>query len=206
VIQQSLGTSRSTIIINLCSLGNNIIGICWGLFVIIWIVTAISTKRSVYRENPGQRLRYMLLLVVSCVLLFDARRLPYPFDLRLIACNDIIAVACMVACIAGLVFCIWARLILGRNWSGAITLKEDHELIERGPYRIVRHPIYTGLLVMFFATAIFSARIGGLLGLPLVFASFWMKLRDEERLMLKQFPDQYAAYERRTKRLIPFVL
>jgi protein-S-isoprenylcysteine O-methyltransferase Ste14 len=96
--------------------------------------------------------------------------------------------------------------ILGRHWSGTVTLKEDHELIERGPYCIVRHPIYTGLLVMYLATAVSLGRIGGLIGVPLVFASFWIKLRAEESVMLKQFPGPYAAYQQRVKRIIPFLL
>ena len=66
-----------------------------------------------------------------------------------------------ILCIAGLAFCVWARATLGRNWSGTITLKEGHELIERGPYRLVRHPIYTGLLAMFLATALAFGHLGG---------------------------------------------
>ena len=108
-------------------------------------------------------------------------------------------------CVLGLIVCIWARATLGRNWSGAVTLKQDHELIERGPYRWVRHPIYTGLLLMFLATALLLGRTGGLIGVVLVFLSFWIKLGDEEKVMLKQFPDQYATYQRRTKRIIPFI-
>jgi protein-S-isoprenylcysteine O-methyltransferase Ste14 len=111
-----------------------------------------------------------------------------------------------VLCIAGLAFTIWARATLGRNWSGAVTLKECHELIDRGPYRLVRHPIYTGLMTMFVATVIALGHLGGIIGALLVFVSFCIKLGDEEKLMLEQFPDQYAAYEQRVKRIIPFVL
>jgi len=85
-------------------------------------------------------------------------------------------------------------------------LKEEHELIVRGPYRLVRHPIYTGLLVLLIGTVILQAHLGGIIGLVLVFVSLWIKLSDEEELMLKQFPDQYAAYRQRVKRVIPFIL
>jgi protein-S-isoprenylcysteine O-methyltransferase len=190
----------------MCSLANQIISICWGTFLVVWVVASVFSKRSVYRERREQRLRYMLLLVVAFVLLFDARRLPHPFDFRPIPCTNTIASACATFSVAGLAFCIWARIILGRNWSGTVTLKEDHELIVRGPYRIVRHPIYTGLFVMWLATAILSGRIGGLISLPIVFASFWIKLLDEEAVMLNQFPDQYAVYQQRVKRIIPFML
>jgi protein-S-isoprenylcysteine O-methyltransferase Ste14 len=104
------------------------------------------------------------------------------------------------------VFAIWARLILGRNWSGVITLKERHELIERGPYRVVRHPIYTGILAMIAGTAIALGYFGGFVGSLLVFVSFWVKLKREEDLMLKHFPAEYAAYQRRVKRIIPFLV
>ena len=103
-------------------------------------------------------------------------------------------------------FVLWARATLGRNWSGTVTLKENHEPIVRGPYRLVRHPIYTGLLAMLMATAIQQAHIAGMIGLILVFVSFWIKLSDEEELMRKQFPNQYAAYQQRVKRIIPFVI
>jgi protein-S-isoprenylcysteine O-methyltransferase Ste14 len=71
---------------------------------------------------------------------------------------------------------------------------------------LVRHPIYTGLLAMFLGTVIVLGHVAGIAGLVLVFVSFWIKLRHEERIMLKQFPDQYAAYQQRVKRIIPFVL
>jgi protein-S-isoprenylcysteine O-methyltransferase Ste14 len=111
-----------------------------------------------------------------------------------------------ILCIAGLALCVWARATLGRNWSGTITLKEGHELIERGPYRLVRHPIYTGLLAMFLATAVTFGHLGGLVAIILAFGSFWIKLSEEEKLMLQQFPDQYGSYQQRVKRIIPFVL
>jgi protein-S-isoprenylcysteine O-methyltransferase Ste14 len=107
---------------------------------------------------------------------------------------------------AGLAVAVWARVILGRNWSGVVTLKEGHELIEHGPYRFVRHPIYTGMLTMFFATALVQGHVAGFAGVVLLFASFWIKLGREEKLMLQQFPERYATYQDRAKRIIPFVL
>jgi protein-S-isoprenylcysteine O-methyltransferase Ste14 len=85
-------------------------------------------------------------------------------------------------------------------------LKEDHELIIRGPYRLVRHPIYTGLLAMLAATALQKGHLAGMIALILVFVSFWIKSNYEEEVMRKQFPEQYAAYREQVKRIIPFVL
>ena len=188
------------------SVAINTVLACWIIFLAVWLLAAISTKRSVYRESRAQRLRYSILLIAAYFLLIRGHRLPYPLSARVIPHMEVIAWAGAGLCVAGLGFCIWARVTLGRNWSGAVTLKEEHELIERGPYRLVRHPIYTGLIAMFLATAIVLGHAGGIAGLVLVFISFWIKLSDEERVMLKQFPDQYAAYQQRVKRIIPFVL
>lgn len=179
---------------------------CWILFLAVWIVASISTKPSIYRESRAQRLRYSLLLVVAYLLLVYGGRLPHPFDLRLISCVAVVAWTASLLCVGGLAFCIWARISIGRNWSGVVTLKEDHQLIERGPYRWVRHPIYTGLLMMYLATAIVLGCGAGLIGLVFIFVSFWIKLDAEEKLMLKQFPDRYSTYQRRVKRIIPFVI
>lgn len=184
----------------------NLIAACWIIFVVVWIVAATTTKRSVYRESTAQRLRYWILLVVAYLLLINGGRLPYPLDARIIPKNNLVAVIALILCVAGLGLAFWARFTLGRNWSGTITLKEGHELIERGPYRWVRHPIYTGLMTMLLATILVLGRVAGIIALALAFLSFWIKLRDEEKLMLEQFPDQYAAYRQRVKCLIPLIL
>jgi protein-S-isoprenylcysteine O-methyltransferase Ste14 len=195
----------------------NIISSCWGVFVVVWLLTAIFTKRTVYRESGAQRLRYMLPIVIGCYLLFRGSRLSYPFNVRIIPHTDALLespasplaalrVAAAILCICGVGFCFWARAILGRNWSGSVTLKENHELIVRGPYRLVRHPIYTGLLAMVVATAIQQGHIGGIIGLILISVSLWIKSSHEEEVMRKQFPDQYPAYRERVKRIIPFIL
>src|SRR5215831_18404924 len=188
------------------SLAFNIISVCCLIFVVIWAVAAVSTKRTVYRETRAQRLRYWVLLVIAYFLLFCGRRLPFPFNLRIVPHVAPTAWTAAVLCIIGLAFAVWARVTLGRNWSGVVTLKEGHELVDRGPYRFVRHPIYTGILTMFFATALALGYLAGFAATLLMFASFWIKLRDEEQLMLQQFPDRYAVYRRRAKRIIPFVL
>ena len=188
------------------SLAIDIISGCWLVFVAIWVIAAVSTKRTVYRESRAQRLRYWALLVIAYVLLFYGRRMPHPLNLDIVPRVVPIAWAASILCAIGLVFALWARVTLGRNWSGVVTLKEGHELVERGPYRFVRHPIYAGILIMFFATALVQRHVAGFAGVLLMFASFWTKLGFEENLMLKQFPERYFAYRRRTKRIIPFVL
>lgn len=183
-----------------------IINSCWSVFIAVWLLAAIFTKRTVYRQPGAQRLGYMLPVVIGCWLLFRGSHRAAPFNVPIIAHADALLVAAAILCICGLGFCFWARAALGRNWSGTVTLKENHELIVRGPYRLVRHPIYTGLLAMALATAIQHGNTGGLLGLLLIAVSFWIKSTHEEEVMLKQFPDQYPAYQARVKRIIPFIL
>ena len=100
---------------------------------------------------------------------------------------------------------LWARVILGRNWSGVVTLKKDTNW--SSAVHAIRAPsIYTGILTMSFATALVLGHLAGFVGTLLMFVSFWIKLGHEEKLMLQQFPERYAAYQRRAKRLIPFLL
>ena len=188
------------------SLAADIINGCWLVFVATWVIASVSTKRTVYRETSTQRLRYWVLLVIAYLLLFYGRRLPYPLNLNVVPHLAAMAWTAAIVCAIGLAFAIWARVTLGSNWSGVVTLKEGHELVERGPYRFVRHPIYTGILTMFFATALAQGHLSGFAGTLLMFASFWIKLRDEEKLMLRQFDERYTAYQQRVKRIIPFVL
>lgn len=183
-----------------------IIQYCWGLFVIVWLVAAFWTKRSVYQEGRWRRLGYTVPLLIGAYLIMKGHRLSDPLRYRIIPHLAVLAWTGVVLCVAGLAFCIWARFTLGRNWSGVVTFKGGHELITRGPYAIVRHPIYTGLLAMFIGTVIVLGHIAGIIATPLVFVSLWIKLRYEEKLMLEKFPAEYDAYSRRVKRLIPFVL
>ena len=106
----------------------------------------------------------------------------------------------------GLAFAVWARVHLGRNWSGTVTVKENHELIRSGPYGLVRHPIYSGFLLAMLGTAIAFGEIRGLIAFVLAFIAWRAKSLIEERFMLDQFGDRYARYKRDVKALIPFVL
>jgi protein-S-isoprenylcysteine O-methyltransferase len=114
-------------------------------------------------------------------------------------------VAGLVLTASGLALAIWARVTLGRNWSGTVTFKENHELVQSGPYALVRHPIYTALLLMYLGTALAIGAVGGLIGLPILFLSFWIKFRQEEAVMTAHFGNQYVDYKKRVRAIIPFV-
>ena len=188
------------------SLAKIIISVSWGVFIVVWMLAALFAKRTVYRESAARRLRYILPILLGWFLIFRGYRLGTPFNNDLLPETDAILAAAAILCVCGLGFCLWARAVLGRNWSGTVTLKENHELIVRGPYRLVRHPIYTALMAMLIATWMEQSHIAGMIGLLLTFISFWIKLGQEEEVMHKQFPKQYADYQERVKRIIPFVL
>jgi protein-S-isoprenylcysteine O-methyltransferase Ste14 len=105
----------------------------------------------------------------------------------------------------GFLFCWWARLHLGRLWSGWITKKEGHRIVDSGPYRLVRHPIYTGLLTAAVATAAVKGTGHALVGLALLIVAYWMKARLEERFLRGELgKENYDAYARRVPMLVPF--
>jgi protein-S-isoprenylcysteine O-methyltransferase Ste14 len=108
--------------------------------------------------------------------------------------------------LAGVAFTVWARVTLGRNWSAEVTFKADHELIQSGPYALVRHPIYTGLILMALGTAINYGRAVGFALFIAMCGGLWWKARQEEGIMSRHFPGAYADYKKRVRAIVPFVL
>ena len=175
----------------------------WLILVAYWISAAWGNKPTVYRVNPTWR----ILFIAACVALIVLfRAYPGYFGHRIVSFSDERCWIGIGICAAGVAFAIWARRTLGRNWSGNPTIKEGHELIETGPYRFVRHPIYTGILVASVGTAVGVTRVRELVLLVFVAVSLWLKLKIEESLMTRQFPQTYPEYKRRTKALIPYIL
>jgi protein-S-isoprenylcysteine O-methyltransferase Ste14 len=125
--------------------------------------------------------------------------------LRLWQVNAAGAWACCALLLAGFAFTWWARIHLGRLWSGAITRKEGHRLIDSGPYGIVRHPIYTGILVAIFGTMLAKGTVQGIAGALLAGLGLWIKARLEERWLASELGEaSYADYRRRVPMLLPF--
>jgi len=182
----------------------------WVAVGVVWLVSAWATKRSVRRESGLTRLAHIAIQTAGFLLLFPSlsARLPLPVGplaRRFLPDAPAIAWAGTALTAAGCAFAIWARLMLGANWSGRVTLKQDHQLIERGPYAIVRHPIYSGFLAGMLGTAIALGEWRGLAGLALAFLGWWTKSRTEEAFLAEHFGAGYASYRRRVKALIPFV-
>lgn len=110
-----------------------------------------------------------------------------------------------VVTLFGLSGALWARATIGSNWSSDVVIKENHELIERGPYHWVRHPIYSSMLFMYIGGAIWFGRALEFAAIILVVLALGYKALQEERLLTKHFPDAYPSYKARVKALIPFV-
>ncbi|GLQ51546.1 methyltransferase family protein [Dyella flava] len=181
----------------------------WLLWLVYWCVSAIGVKAAVRVESSASRFgKYVLPIIVAVLLLWDSYGwLRGTFlDQRFVPARQWIVWLGFYLTVAGLAFTCWARVILGRNWSGVVQLKQDHELIVRGPYSIVRHPIYTGLLLAFLGSAIAVGAWRALLATAIVGVSFWRKLRLEERWLCELFGDQYRDYMLRVKALVPWVL
>lgn len=183
-------------------------GGAWLLWLAYWGISALHVKSAVRVESAVSRFgKYALPLIVAVLLLQNVRAFNGTFlNDRFVPVELWIVWLGFFLTIAGLAFACWARVILGRNWSGVVQLKKDHELIVRGPYSIVRHPIYTGLLLAFLGTALAIGAWRGLIATAIVAVSFWRKLRLEERWLCELFGEQYADYMRRVRALVPWVL
>lgn len=179
----------------------------WLFLAAYWVWSARKVKRTQRTESRLlQLIVYWAPLLVAAYLLgpgewFEGNILRERFVPHALWVK---AVGLALATCGVLLAC-YARHILGKNWSSVVQIKQDHELIEAGPYRYVRHPIYTGLLIAILGAAFDVGDWRGLLALLIVFVSFWNKFRQEERWLTEQFGEKYLAYMKRTKALIPGV-
>lgn len=157
------------------------------------------------RQNGAAMAAYRLPIIFGAILLWGPTwRSEWGWNLA--PQRDLLRAGGAVACVLGLGVAIWARRTLAGNWSSDVTFKQGHELIESGPYRFVRHPIYTGLILMLLGTAMAKGRVQSWLGLLCQCIGFWIKLRQEEKVMLQHFPNEYPSYRKRVKALVPFIL
>jgi protein-S-isoprenylcysteine O-methyltransferase Ste14 len=178
----------------------------WIAWLVYWYAARKNAKAVQRRESPASRAAHIVPLVLAVALFafpdlwggwLSARFLPFGFTTYWIG---------IALLLAGLAFTIAARRYLGGNWSGTVTVKQDHELIRTGPYGFVRHPIYTGILLGFVGSAISLGEVRGMVAVGLVLVAFLLKIRLEERWMTENFGDAYRRYRTEVRALIPFVL
>jgi len=176
----------------------------WLSWAAYWWAASRGAKPAERQEPLGSRLLHVLPLLLAVGLLWPDQVLGSFLNERLFPWAPWQFWLAALITAAGLLFAVWARVHLARNWSGTVTIKRDHELIASGPYAIVRHPIYTGLLAAFIGSAMARGEWRGVLAVLVVWAAFWRKLRLEERWMTERFGERYTAYKRRVPALVPF--
>ena len=178
----------------------------WLSYVAYWWAMSRNVKVTERRESMPSRLARLVVLVCAVALLW-LPSVPIPaLGERFLSVSGVWFWSGSAVTAVGLLFAVWARRHLGRNWSQAVTVKKGHELITSGPYALVRHPIYTGLLLAFVGSAVARGEWRGLLAVALVFGALWRKLRLEEKWMRAQFGESYEAYSRRVAALVPYVI
>jgi protein-S-isoprenylcysteine O-methyltransferase Ste14 len=200
-----------------------VIYLAWLGWVVSWILAAAWSSRAQSRPGLGAEAGYRALTAVGVVLLFFSAShapgapgwprphrftvpMPPAWTPRLWTLPWAAAWACVALSVAGFLFAWWARIHLGTLWSGSITRKADHRIVDTGPYGLVRHPIYTGIILALVALAAVKATPAALVGAAVTIFSFWLKARVEESFLSAELGQEaYAAYRRRVPMLVPFL-
>jgi protein-S-isoprenylcysteine O-methyltransferase Ste14 len=180
-------------------------GRMWFVWAALWMALAFFSKSTKRRESPGERLQHVIPVVLGSLFLFNDRFSGW-LPQRIVPENPTLFAVCLALTALGLLFSFWPRFALGSNWSGAVTIKAGHELIRRGPYRRIRHPIYTGLLAAFLGTALIQGLLSGLLAFVLVAAGIYRKALREERFLAQEFGAGFAEHRKHTGMFLPRLL
>jgi protein-S-isoprenylcysteine O-methyltransferase Ste14 len=179
----------------------------WLALISYWVISAVAAKRSLGSRQTSNEIG--LRLIVVALVLIELAVPPVRHALRDLQAyqtqSAALGIVGVVLCVAGVGVAILARLYLGRNWGLPVSRKENPELVTNGPYGYVRHPIYGGIMLAMLGTAI-GASVFWIVPLILFGGYFVYCARREEEIMIAQFPEQYPAYMRRTRMLLPLVL
>jgi protein-S-isoprenylcysteine O-methyltransferase Ste14 len=177
----------------------------WLAWWVSWMLAAFWRERTAKQPPTRSQIVYRVLAISGVLLLFD--RIFPPIDLPLWHWSLPVQWALVVVSLGGFAFTWWARIHLGRLWSSNVGRKADHRIVDTGPYAIVRHPIYTGIIIASVATAALQATASAWIGVALLTTGWYVKARLEERFLREQLgPENYDAYARRVPMLIPFYL
>jgi protein-S-isoprenylcysteine O-methyltransferase Ste14 len=182
-----------------------VFAIIWIGWIVSWIGASFWSARTEKRVATWPVwVSRVALLVGAILLLHSTRRLLREPMLWHVGYDGAYTLAGLT--LVGILFAWWARIHLGRLWSGTITRKENHHVVDSGPYALVRHPIYTGLIAAIAATAAAQATVTGLFGAALIAFGLWLKARVEEDFLTAELgADAYGAYRRRVPMLVPFL-
>jgi protein-S-isoprenylcysteine O-methyltransferase Ste14 len=178
----------------------------WSLVGIYWLLGALRSKRAVRRQTRLSRVIHLTIMATALFLLFNGWARIGVLGARLFPERNWIAWVGFAITVAGCTFAVWARVLLGTNWSATITVKQNHELVRNGPYAVVRHPVYAGFLLAILGTALTLGEVRVVVAFALAFVGWFTKARTEEQFLVEQFGDVYAHYRREVSQLIPFIL
>lgn len=175
----------------------------WAAWALSWFVAAAWSRRSAARPEFGSEIAYRVVTAIGAIIFFAPLRASLS---RFWMTGSNAAMWALAGLeLAGFAFCWWARLHLGSLWSSSVTRKEEHRIVDTGPYAIVRHPIYTGLITALIAMTIARGTILAAAGAAVMTLGFWMKARLEEQFLRAELgPEAYDAYRRRVTMLVPF--
>lgn len=178
---------------------------CWLAVIGYWLWSARRVKAPKRTESLAKRfLAHWLPLIVAVLLLGPGEWFGHSLlREQFVPHTTLVYSIGLALCIAGAALAIWSRFILGANWSAQVQIKQGHELIQRGPYALIRHPIYTGLILLFAGNAVMVGDWRGVLAVAIVTVSFWRKYLLEEKLLAQEFGTSYAEYRKRTYPLFP---
>ena len=186
------------------SLSLKLIAGLWIVWLLVWLISARGTKATRWREPLRAQLAHQAPLVVTAMLFGMPSDLPVYLTQRFLRRNFAIDILGVLLVLAGLGLSVWARSNLGTNWSGTVTLKENHSLVRSGPYQYVRHPIYSGILLGICGSAVVVGEWRGLIGFAFALVALAHKSKAEEKIMRQTFPE-YEKYAGKTAALLPFV-
>ena len=182
-----------------------ITSVCWVVFWIYWSFGAPRRRPSKRKVTRSFTVLNTGLLYLGFFLVWLGRSVPGSLGLLFVPQAIPIDVMGTVFAIIGVAFAIWSRQSLRNNWSGEVAITEGQQFMRSGPYAIVRHPIYAGMLLALLGTTLVSSTVGSLLGFVLAIISLWQKASMEEQFLIVEFGEQYANYRREVKFLIPFL-
>jgi protein-S-isoprenylcysteine O-methyltransferase Ste14 len=175
----------------------------WAAFLVLWLIWALRTKPTQSREGVSSHLSYAVLTIAAAYLMFSNDVPRSWLRIQLFPANLWTDLLGIVVTAAGLAFAVWARAYLGGNWSSSVTVKVGHQLVRTGPYRWVRHPIYSGMILAMLGTALDRCQLRGLIAVVLLYLGFKIKSRIEETAMQATFGAEYAEYSRTTGAIVP---
>jgi protein-S-isoprenylcysteine O-methyltransferase Ste14 len=176
---------------------------CWIAFLLYWMFSALKRKEAKRKESLPERMRHVLPMAAAYILMFSESAHYRALGARFVPPSELVGILGAILTIAGIGLAIWARWHLGTNWSATISIRADHELIHTGPYRTIRHPIYTGMLLAFAGTAVALGEVRGLIAFGIVLAAFYFKARKEESYLTQEFGLRFAERVQHTGMFLP---